>query len=323
MICSGTAYVTTSTNGGLSWNAPVSTGATTAAFFALAAAYGPTPAFYAALVDSSNNLLFSTSTDGGATWSTPAIIDTPVNTVEALRIDSYKGTAYISIHSASSAALHILRNGEGAGDAGVVDAGDAGFGITSIAINNAYGDVMVNQSNGDVWFSSDSPSFQLLQSTNGGATYSSIMTAPGTIYYSDWVLSHDTIFGGGWSELTQNTGAIYALPVSSITTPSFVGGLGFAQTQQYSIAADPSGTAYAASIESTGVRVSQIPFGIGESVSDAGVISDASIDAGSVTEALVSNATAATGPQIASRSKGAAVYAYTLSGRVYAGVKTF
>lgn len=329
MICGTTGYVVTSKNGGLSWSAPVSTGLDVGQL-ALAASYGPKPVLYAAGVSQAGDLAFTSSADGGATWGAPVTIDSGLEVLNGVRIDSYGDTVYLSAKTQSGNVFHVLRNGAGAGDAGLADAGDAGFALTTLPLGYAEGNVMVDQANGDVWFAADIGNFQFLRSTNGGATFGAPLAPPGVLIFSDWVLAGGTIYGTGLTDFALGTGALYAMPVASVDQPKFVGGLGYTvAAQQWSLAASPSGTAYAASVETTGVQIARITLGSGESVNDAGVVSDAALDGATdggvpgVSFVLVSNATGAKGPQVATRVDDAVVYAYTLGGRVYAGVETF
>ncbi len=308
MRCGGEAFVVTSTTGGLSWNKPVTTNIKNVQDVTLSVARGPKANLYVAAVDNTGALLFSASANGGSTWSAPVTIDTGVVATNGLRIDSYKDTVYVSARG-NAGNVHVLRNGSGAGDAGVADAGDAGFGLTVVPITFAFGMVMVNQSNGDVWVATDQPSFQLAKSTNGGASFGSTLAPPGTLNYSDWMLAKDTIYGVGTQDL------IYYIPTSAPTTSTSTAGLGGANAQQRSLTLDTAGNAFVGTGASTNVKLMKVPYIQGL---------DGGVDAGGgLSTVLVPNTNGATDVSVAANAPNAVVYAYTLGGKVYAGVQTY
>lgn len=320
MICGSTrdVFVATSTNGGISFGAPVATGMTQVSEASIVVSHGAKPTLYvAAGLSASSTTVLTASTDIGKTF-TPAmtIDDSSSGGGFGISMDTYKDTLYVeSVPVGGGHVLHVLRNGMGAGDAGLDDAGDAGFELTNLFVDAGPGldpnDIVVNQSNGDVWAIAEDATFFLMQSTNGGASFTGPVSPPGANLYTDWALAKDTIFVVGTGD------QLLAIPTSAPTTDTAVSGLGSAAPAQRSLGVDVAGNVYVATPTGTSVKIDRVLFA--SATSDGGVDGGAVIDS---TRNIVALA-AVDSPSITSRPVGAALVAYSAAGVVYASVQAY
>ncbi len=314
MNCGGTFYVTRSDNGGISFGTPVSTGLTTTVEGAIVVSGGATPTLYAAIA-TTGVILFSSSADFGKTWSTPLTIDPQIaGGYYGVSLAVYGNTVYVQANPVGGGQfLHIVRNGLGAGDAGLVDASDAGFSITNVSMEASVfpNEVAVDQSNGNVWALGEDVSFAIAMSSNGGASFSQAVSPPGNDIYTTWALSKSTLFAVGTND------PLYVIGTSSPSTDTTVTGLGGATSQQRSIAADLGGNVYVASPVASTVRIQRVLFAT--TAVDGGVTDGGGIDS-------VRNIVAAgtvSSPTIASGPLNAALVAFTANAGVYATVQTY
>ena len=316
MICGSTApklYVATSQNGGLSYNAPVSTGLA-GTEGAILVGYGPTPKLYGAATTAGGALLISVSADNGKTWSPGQTLDTPVNnggnygvSMAMYQADS---TLYVGVNPMlNGATLHVLRNGTGIGDAGLADVDDAGFALTSVSLTSVnLSDIMVDQSNGNVWaFGEANGVYDILESTNGGQSFGAPSTPPGGASFADAVLAKSTIFVSGSPDTLD------VITTRAPATQTTVPGLGAINLQPdlRSLGVDTSGNVYVATATNTDIEVARILFSA--AIADAGPP-----DGGSSIDSVRLVPSVATGPTITARQPNAAVMAYTVNGHVYA-----
>ena len=315
MICGATAtlYVATSQNGGLSYNAPVSTGLTGTEGTILVG-YGATPKLYAATTAAGGPLLLSVSADMGKTWSPGQTIDTPVdmgaNYGVSMAMYQPDSTVYVSVApSVPATSVDLLRNGTGIGDAGLGAVDDAGFALTTVSLTGVVvNHVLVDQSTGNVWaFSEDTGAFHVALSNNGGQSFGNPASPAGGPFYADAVLAKGTIFAAG------TTDPLYVIPTSAPGTQTTVPGLGATNYSPAlrSIAVDTAGNVYVATATAADLEVARILYA--SAVADAGPA-----DGGSSIDSVRIIPSVASGPSITARQPNAAIMAYSANNRVYA-----
>ncbi len=310
MICGTTLYVATSSDGGLTYGAPVST-TLSGTEGAIILSSGTTPTLYAATTNVGGALFLSSSTDRGKTWAAPQTLDTPIDGTYnyGLSMAMYNTTLYVGVSlGEGSTTLHVLRDGIGAGDAGLTDVDDAGFSVSSanlVAINP--NDIVIDQSTGNVWAIGEAGGvYHLAESTNGGLTFGTAVSPPGGAGFTDWVAANGTIFGVGSTDL------LYAIPMSAASTDTTMPGLGATNDfdGERAIGIDSAGNVYVATATNTGMTVARILYSIASS--------DAGAPDGGAISSLRSIPEIGGGPTITSGPTNAALLAYTVQNRVYA-----
>ena len=235
MNCGGTVYVSASTDRGLTFGTPVNTGLTgpVASPFDgdTAIAVGPSGTVFLAAITNGGALLYSTSTTQGATWSAPVTLETGCFAQWGVHISLYQNNVYVATRLSSNNDTQLWSNSTG---------GVGTFQLTTITMNgNVFGDVLVDDRNGDLWSTSDDPTFHLRESTDGGATFSAQVTPGPAAGYSTWTL------GGGNIYVTGEASSLYVIPLAAPTTSTFISG--FATSATYvdaQVAADSTGNAY-------------------------------------------------------------------------------
>jgi hypothetical protein len=315
MVCANTFYVASSTNGGLTYGAPVST-ALTGTEGAILVSSGSTPTIYAATTNVAGALYLSSSTDRGVTWSTPVTLDTPIdgNYNYGLSMTMYNTTLYIGVSLVEGGAtLHVLRDGIGAGDAGLVNPDDAGFSLSTaslVAINPS--DIVVDQSTGNVWAIGEANAvYNLAVSTNGGLSFGTAVSPPGGAGFTDWAIANGTIFGVGSSN------DLYAIPTSNPATDTTIVGLGATgdMDEERSIGVDSAGNVYVATATNAAMTVARITYAIASS--DAGPTDGGAISSIRTIPEIGS------GPSVTAGPLNVALLAYTVQGHVYATTLAF
>jgi len=310
MICANTLYVATSTNGGLSYGTPVST-TLTGTEGAIIISSGTTPTLYAATTNVAGALFLSSSADRGKTWAAPQTLDTPIDGSYnyGLSMAMYNTTLYVAVSlGEGSATLHVLRDGIGAGDAGLADVDDAGFSLSSanlVAINPS--DIVVDQSTGNVWAIAEADGvYHLAVSTNGGLTFGTAANPPGGAGFTDWTIANGTIFGVGDTDL------LYAITTGDPGAQTTMPGLGATNGNDglRSIGIDSAGNVYVATATNGGMTVARILYSIASS--------DAGAPDGGAISSLRTIPEIGGGPSITSGPLNAALLAYTVQGGVYA-----
>jgi hypothetical protein len=319
MLCAGTTgpqtfYVTSSQNGGISYGTPVSTGLT-GTEGAILVGTGATPSLFAATTVGNGPLLFSMSSDLGKTWSAPQTLAADVNQGgnEGVSMALYQSTLYIGVVPVVAGANYdVFRNGIGIGDAGLVNADDAGFSLTTLDLLGVnLNDMAVDPSNGNVWaIAEDEGTYHVALSVNGGLTFGAATSpTPSGALDSDWLLGKSFIFGAGSSD------PLYAIPTNAPTTDNTVAGLGVDNTAERSIAIDANGNVYVATGTDTVVTVSRILYA--QASADAGAADASNI------QSVRTFPGAGGGPTITARPANAALLAYTVQGHVFAATLAY
>jgi cysteine-rich repeat protein len=237
MKCGNIAYVAVSTDRGLTWSDPVSTGISNVAEVAIEG--GSEGVAYVVAVISSANVLLSQTTDFGATWSSPTTVNTGVSDSE-VSIDAFGDAIYIA----------TVRNGNSIDIIRSLNGPTGPFQIVNVLISNAFHDIVVDKISGDVILVADTPAFQIKKSTDQGSTFGALFNPPGQAFYSDWTGSNGKLYAIGTSG-DNNVDVISTSQLGSSTQvlglPSNIGA-----GSLRSIDADALGNAYIISQLTTG-----------------------------------------------------------------------
>ena len=218
MICGGNARVSVSTNGGSSYTAPADLAL--ANVVEMAVMGGPARTAYIAAIQNTGAVMFTRTTDGGATWAPFTSIDTGANTGFGVSLDVFGDNVYVGARVNGD--IHVLRNGA---------RGTGAFLVTPVTQSAVFGEVVVDERNGDIWTVSDTPDYHLRRSTDGGVTFAPVINvvASPTVqaFYSDWTIARGNIYVAGSSPDTMNV-----LPTATPATAGVVSGLTNTVTSQ-------------------------------------------------------------------------------------------
>jgi adhesin/invasin len=239
MVCSGEAHVVVSRDGGNTYTAPLSTGMSS---LSLAAVHGHGQReAYLAGINSSSEVVFSRTTDGGATWSTPVTVGTASGTGYGISMGAFGNNVYLGVQGNT---VRVFRNST---------SGQGTWPSTDVSLSgSAFGAMVVDETNGDVWAMGNDPSLYLRQSTDGGATFGAQFNPAGSSYYSAWALGGGRIYSVGSTFGGVDHPASRIL-TSSPGTSTQVGGLVTSPTGQFrGMAADVNGNGYVISQTSAG-----------------------------------------------------------------------
>ncbi len=289
MICAGTAYFTRSVNGGISYSPPIQVGLTAVGELAVAA--GPPGVVYA-VANEGGNIVFVHSSDGGQTWSAPAKIDTGADPGFGVSMATYRNSVYVEVPHPAATAVDVLTNtADGVG----------AFTTTSVPLVVFPNDVLVDQSNGNVWVAGDSTPFALKMSSDGATTFGAVANPvnPGGSF-SDWALGNGTIFAltGTPDDLAM---------IQTVTPGTAVATTGLAatnSTQGHAVASDMAGNAYVVGNTATGVVLERVLHG-------------------TTAVATTRNLGTGTSPVVAATGTNLAAVAFTNGTAVYATVQQF
>ncbi len=287
-----------STDAGATWSAaaaiPMLAGAGTVNGVAITS-QGTT--LYIAYLRAARNW-FGVSTDRGATWTFTDLATT--SSLDALSIQAYNDNVYVAADLGST--FRVLRNST---------RGVGAFTATNLATatNIAYGDVIVNPLNGDVWIGYDTPSVLVARSTDNGATFTAFTTPAGSCFYSDFAIGADVLWAVGSTGSTLSRVALPAGTSGTIISGLNYGGAGQATT----VAAGADGSAYVASTQSA------TPF----ITLDKIAATDTTFTAMSMRRAIDTTA-GSTHPSVIQlpRNRGAALV-YTRASQVWATIQTY
>lgn len=204
--CDGAAVVTSSVDGGFNWRAPFATGLTDVLEVAIEGAGGGV-AYVAAVT--SNGLEFVETRDSGETWTVPELLGPATD--REVSIDSYEEDIFIAVSEGSDMAIYRS-----------VGAGATNFIKTVITQSNAFHEIMVDPSTGNVLCATDTPDFHLRLSEDHGVTYGAETNPSGLAYFSDWTLTNGTVFVSGTNE---SPGNLDAFELSDLSTSTVIGDL--------------------------------------------------------------------------------------------------
>jgi cysteine-rich repeat protein len=288
MNCGGNAYVSRSTDLGITWSAPQPLGITNVS--ELAVHGGAADTAYVAAVTFDSTLVFASTADRGATWSSPRILDSQAASTQ-VSIASRQQDVYIQVTSFSQG-RRLWRNGA---------SGVGAFTSTEIASYAVFHDVLVDDT-GAVWSAGDDPTYRLVKSSDGGATFGTEQNPPGMAYYSDWGYGAGKLFAMG------SNGTIDIIPTNAPTTSTTITGL---------TNFDISFNVRALSVDTTGNAYIVSQVADGSLALDRLVANAAALDA--------TNRKFPTGhsASVAAVSTNAAFVAYTDNTRVYVTVQVY
>jgi cysteine-rich repeat protein len=234
MSCGGVGYATKSVDHGFTWSAPQPLGISQVV--ELAVQGGPQSVVYVAATTQDARLLFARSDDGGATWSQPVQLAADVGSTQVSM--AINGDTIFVQASTFSVPRRLFRN---------TSRGVGTFATTDIMAAAVFHDVLVDDS-GHVWSAGDDPTFRLMMSSDGGATFGAEINPAGTAYYSDWG------YGAGKLFATGSNGDIAVIPIAAPMTSTTVIGLETFDVypDRRALSADSSGTAYIATQQTNG-----------------------------------------------------------------------
>jgi hypothetical protein len=222
MRCDDTTLIATSTDRGVTYDAPVST----VPFAEFAISGGPDGVAYLA-GQADGSLVVQRSVDTGRTFSPPGILDQALD--RSISIATRGDNVYLANRSAAGATVY--RNADrGAGPFLSTPAGFTAIGFT---------DVLVDDTNGDIWVTSDSPDLRFALSTDGGASFGPTLRPAGTAFFSDWGIGGGRILGSA-STIGSNVAFFWIDPVTSASIPGTIAA--FSGARAVAVDADGTGT---------------------------------------------------------------------------------
>lgn len=121
----------------------------------------------------------SRSLNQGVTWSDPNKVGAVSSTSSAIGMATFG--KYVYLMGAGGGGFQLFRSD----DEGLT------FATTNVAMSVAFGNVMVDRVNGDVYIAADTPAFQVRKSTDFGKTFGPVINPPGQAYFSSWALAHE------------------------------------------------------------------------------------------------------------------------------------
>jgi cysteine-rich repeat protein len=253
MQCGTEAYVAVSRNRGVSFSAPFLLSAAAETVSQVAIGAGPSGVGYAAIMLNTGAVYLRTTVDYGMTWSAPSAVGTAASTSSGLSLQSFNDDVYVGF--STSGGVAVARN---------ATRGLGTFEVTNVSMSIAFFDLLYDVALGTLVVAADTPSFHVRASTDGGVTFASEVSPPGSEFYSDWALGNGTIFAVGTNlGSSGNATLIYTIPTSALTTSSSVSGLpGVSSAQTRTVTADTAGNAYVASqLNSGAIQLDRLPFG--------------------------------------------------------------
>jgi hypothetical protein len=241
MICNGSAYVAESNDSGQTFAQAVAIGMDNLA--ELAVQGGPGSTVYVGGLDNDGNLLFAVSGNAGATWTTPVTLDTNASTFSGLSLNTYGSIVYVE-DAASAGGVNVFAN---------ATQGVGSFTAANAANQIVFGAVQVDQSNGNVWVTTDTPQFHVCESTNGGQSFGAVTDLDPSIgsYFSNWTYGGGNIYAAGSSSTNVNN-TLWTLPAANPTTATGVTIMESQGSQQMSISADVLGNVFVATQDDNG-----------------------------------------------------------------------
>lgn len=118
------------------------------------------------------------SLNQGLTWSDPINVGTVTSPSSGIGMATFG--KYVYLMGTGSGGFQLFRS----------DDDGQTFAVTNVAMAVAFGNVMVDSVNGDVYIAADTPSFHVRKSTDFGVTFGAEVNPPGQAYYSSWAIAH-------------------------------------------------------------------------------------------------------------------------------------
>lgn len=239
MICSGTAAVAVSVDGGVTYAAPVTLPLTGITDLALQG--GPPGTIYAGGL-TSTGISFSVSVNGGSTWSTPVKLGS-VSDGFGLSMAAFGNRVYVALETSPAGSISVFANATN---------GSGAFTTTAVAFAASIDpyDVLANPGTGDVWLTGDNGNLYTSKATDPTATaFSTPAEVSGPMDVdTDWTLGGGNIYVAG-----ALNASLFIIPVTAPTTQTSVTlASGTPAPGARAVSADPLGNVYVVTQLSSG-----------------------------------------------------------------------
>lgn len=250
--CNQAASFVVSRDRGITYSAPLDlTDGITGLTAEVAVAAGGTGLVYATILQDNGDLYLRISQDRGDTWSTALRIGSAASPIVSL--SAFNDHLYVAF--ARGDGIDVFRS---ATRGGTFDLSHAVLEVN--AFNALYDPSMAPAG---VITAGDQGSFRLRSSADGGGTWGTEQTPPGTQFNSSWASGNGQLFVSGTNlGALGNASSLYVISASDFTSSPIPGLPVITTNDNRTVAADFVGGAYVASeLDSGGVQLDRLAAG--------------------------------------------------------------